>query len=79
MQAIRAEKDADLKENYVGITDFKTDKNQYEISCGDCNKIFYADRETYEGINRAIMQGLDNPFLCQECQEEIEELAYRER
>lgn len=79
MQAIREEIDADLTENYVGVTDFKTDKNQYEIACADCNKIFYADRKTYEGISRAVRQGLDNPFLCTDCEEDLEELAYQER
>ncbi|HSK70403.1 MAG TPA: hypothetical protein VK892_01820 [Pyrinomonadaceae bacterium] len=76
---LKEEISADLNESYVGITDFKTGQNQYEINCGVCNKMFYADAETLESINRAVEQGLDNPFLCEECQREYEELAFEER
>lgn len=79
MRAVRTKIDAGLKENYVGITDFEAGKNQYEIFCGDCGKIFYADAEKYEEINRAVMRGLDNCFLCRQCREKIERLSYRER
>lgn len=77
MQAkLREEIDGDLLENYVGITDFKTDENRYEITCATCNKTFYADRETSEGIYRKLEEGLDNPFLCNDCQQDYEESAF---
>ena len=67
MQRIKEEFDADRKGNYVSITDLITEQNQYEFSCGKCGKIFYADKETFENINRAVEQGLDNLFLCENC------------
>ena len=80
MQAkLREEIDGDLLENYVAITDFKTDQNQYEINCSVCNKIFYADRETSDEIYRKLEEGLDNPFLCNHCTRDFEESAYENR
>ena len=82
MQGIKEEFDADRKENYVSITDFVTDQNKYEFSCGKCGKcgkIFYADKETFENINRAVKQGLDNSFLCENCCRKYEEAAYETR
>ncbi len=77
--ALRAEIDGDLSENYVSITDYKTNLNHHQINCVDCAKVFYADTATYEGIVRAIEQGLDNPFICEDCRQEYDELAYAER
>ena len=79
MQGIKEEFDADRKENYVSITDFITEQNKYAFSCGECGKIFYADKETFENINRAVEQGLNNLFLCENCRRRNEEAAYETR
>ncbi len=76
---LKEEIDADLAENYVSITDYITEQNRYEISCGECAKTLFADKETSERIYRSIEQGLDNPFLCNDCQQEYEVLAYENR
>ena len=76
---LREEIDGDRIENYIGITDFKTDQNLYEINCRECNKTFYADSSTSDDIYGAIKQGLDNPFLCDDCQVDYEESAYEDR
>lgn len=76
---LKEEIDADLAENYVSITDYITKQNRYEISCGECAKTLFADKETSERIYRSIEQGLDNPFLCNDCQQEYEVLAYENR
>ena len=47
MQGIKEEFDANRKENYVSITDFITEQNKYEFSCGKCGKIFFADKPTF--------------------------------
>jgi hypothetical protein len=77
--SLKEEIDADLNENNTGITDYKTKRNQFEINCGGCFKTFYADKETFESLNRTIEQALDNPFLCYECQQAYEESAVEER
>lgn len=76
---LRDQIDADVIENFVAITDYVTNRNKYEINCGMCFKTLYADRQTSEGIYRSIEQGLDNPFLCDDCQQELEEEAYEYR
>lgn len=76
---LREEFDADRIENVVAVTDYITDQNKYEISCGTCFKTLYADRETSEGIYRSIEEGLDNPFLCRDCEQELAVEAYEKR
>lgn len=75
----REEFDADRIENYVTITDYKTELNQFEIFCGTCGEMFFADKDQAAKCARAAEQGLDNPFLCDDCQREYEELAYAGR
>lgn len=76
MLGIKKGFNADRKENYVSITDFITEQNKYEFSCGKCGKIFYADKPTFENINRAVEQGLDNSFRCENCRRRYEEADY---
>lgn len=76
---VKEEIDADLMENYVSITDNTTSRNTYKIKCGECNRTLYADKETAETFYRAIRQGWDNPFLCDYCRRDYEELAYESR
>ncbi|CAN5595989.1 hypothetical protein BH24ACI3_BH24ACI3_12860 [soil metagenome] len=76
---LRDEIDADFAENYVSVTDYMSGPNKYEINCGICNKTLYADKETSERIFRSIEEGLDNPFLCIDCEKEYDELAFEDR
>ena len=76
---LKEEIDGDRIENYVGVTDFRTDRNSHEINCRECNKAFYADSETSDGIYRSMKEALDNPFLCDDCQLDYEETAYGDR
>lgn len=76
---LKEEIDADLAENYVSVTDYITGRNKFEINCGICNMTLYTDKETSERIYRSIEQGLDNPFLCNDCEREFEDLAYEDR
>lgn len=76
---LKEELDADLAENYGNVTYYINDQNKYEINCGACNKTLYADKDTSERIYRSIRQGLESPFLCDDCQWEYDELAYADR
>ncbi len=66
-------------ENFVQITEDKTEQNNCEIVCGACGKIFYADKETANYFNRLIEQDLDNFFLCDDCQKDYEENVVEDR
>ena len=49
---------------------------KHEVRCGMCGKTVCVDEETFQFASEAIEAGLDNPFKCQVCQEEYDELAY---
>jgi hypothetical protein len=53
-----------------------TDDNQHEVRCGMCAKELYVDDEGYRLYCYAINSGLDNPFRCEVCNEEYDDLAY---
>ena len=75
MQRLREEYDADMiKTNEP--TEYKTGLNRCELSCGVCGKLFYVDKETLESYEKALEHDLDNQFICLECEQEYEDLAY---
>ena len=53
-----------------------TDEQQHEVRCGMCAKELYVDDEGYRLYMEAINSGLDNPFRCEACNEEYDDLAY---
>jgi hypothetical protein len=74
MPTSRAQYDADRIEDKSTYTEFPTAINQYALNCGICNRTVYVDKQTYRHAARVIEQGLDNPFLCDYCQDEYAEL-----
>ncbi len=59
-----------------GPTAFKTERNQHEVRCGMCGTIIYTDEETFSFVEEAIKSGLDDPFRCERCKEEYDDLVY---
>jgi len=57
-------------------TSIMTDHNQHEVRCGMCARELYVDDETYRLYVKTISSGLDNPFRCEVCNEEYDDLAY---
>lgn len=53
-----------------------TDENQHEVRCGMCARELYVDDEGYRVYMEAMNSGLDNPFRCEVCNEEYDDLAY---
>jgi hypothetical protein len=60
----------------VGPTTFRTTENRHELRCGMCSEIYFVDAATFDSVSTAVQEGLDNPFLCEDCVEEYDELAY---
>lgn len=58
-----------------GPTSFRTDRNEHEVRCAMCARSVYVDEETFLFANEAITSGLDNPFRCEICAEEYDDLA----
>ena len=59
-----------------GPTSFMTERNAHEVRCGMCRREFYVDEETYRSASEAIESGLDDPYRCEVCAEEYDDLAY---
>ena len=59
-----------------GPTVFKTERNQHEVHCGMCGRPIYIEEETFSFVSDAIKAGLDDPFRCEVCKEEYDDLAY---
>jgi hypothetical protein len=62
--------------NPIAATSTMTDENQHEVRCGMCARELYVDDEAYRLYAEAIISGLDNPFRCEVCSEEYDDLAY---
>ena len=60
----------------VAARSIMTDDHQHEVRCGMCAKELYVDDEGYRLYMDAINSGLDNPFRCEVCNEEYDDLAY---
>ena len=76
MQQLREEKDADRHEFAFTATQFPAGENQHPVICVTCGETFYVDKQMHEHTARLIAEGLDNPFECDGCSDEMEELAY---
>ena len=53
-----------------------TERNEHEVRCAMCARTVYVDEETFDFANEAIESGLDNPFRCEICAEEYDDLVY---
>lgn len=53
-----------------------TDDHQHEIRCGMCARELYVDEDAYHYYTEALVSGLDNPFRCEVCSEEYDDLVY---
>ena len=53
-----------------------TDEKQHEVRCGMCARELYVEESAYRSYAEALLSGLDNPFRCEVCAEEYDDLAY---
>ena len=59
-----------------GPTVFKTERNDHEVRCGLCGRMIYVAGETFDFVSDAIRAGLDDPFRCEVCKDEYDDLVY---
>lgn len=76
MGRLRSQLDPDQQSATTGPTSFKTEVNEYEVRCSMCGRLAYVDEETLKSVRRAIEAGADNPFVCEICEEEYDDLAH---
>ena len=60
----------------VVATSIMSETQQHEVRCGMCARELYVDDEGYSLYMEAINSGLDNPFRCEMCSEEYDDLVY---
>ena len=60
----------------IPATSTMTDDKQHEVRCGMCARELYVDEDAYRFYSEALISGLDNPFRCEVCSEEYDDLAY---
>ncbi len=75
MTTLRSYIDPDQQPD-TGPTSFMTETNEREVRCGVCARPVYVDEETYRSGSDKINSGLENPFRCEICEEEYDDLAY---
>ena len=77
MATLRSYVDLDQQKVFVPASSM-TDENEYEVRCSICAREGYVDEETYRFVSEAINLGLDNPFRCEICAEEYDDLIYED-
>lgn len=75
MSTVRAYTDQH-QQSPIAAGSIMTEAKQHEVRCGMCAKELYVDDEGYRLYMEAINSGLDNPFRCEVCNEEYDDLAY---
>lgn len=58
------------------VTQTPDDVNLHEVRCGMCARELFVDDEGYRLYMEALNSGLDNPFRCEVCNEEYDDLVY---
>lgn len=66
----------DLHKQPAVPTSVDTEQDEHEVRCGMCAREIYVNEETYKSVSEVMESGLDNPFRCEVCAEEYDDLAY---
>ena len=64
------------QQTFIPAASTMPDENQHEVRCGMCAKEIFVDEDGYRLYMEALNSGLDNPFRCEVCNEEYDDLAY---
>ena len=60
----------------MGPTRFRKGPNQSELKCRSCGDLYFVDDVSFHEAMSAMEMGLENPFCCDECEAEREEIAH---
>lgn len=73
---LREEFDADVNSERPEASEVKTDTFHFEINCDVCNRSLYVDDATRESIEQKIKKGLEERFVCSNCELDADVLAH---
>jgi hypothetical protein len=77
MHTTRVQFDPDLNYERGNYTKFPTRLNPFNVYCGSCHGSFYVDKDFYEQTVHAMEEGIDSPFLCDDCQDELDDSRHQ--
>lgn len=75
MSSLQSYVDRD-QQSVIRAQSVMTDDNQHEVRCGMCARELYVDEDAHQFYSEALISGLDNPFRCEVCAEEYDDLVY---
>ena len=73
---VKEELDANWAETAMQATKNPSERNQFEVYCDMCGEVFFVNEITFEKVSAALREGFDNPFICDDCRDELGEVAY---
>jgi len=74
---LRSAQNPEEQSNVVeGPTRYRKGPNQSELVCGFCNGTYYVDDVTFRQAMSAMEEGTDNPFCCDECEADYEDVSH---
>ena len=76
MANLRSQLDPDQNPALQSPSSFQTERNHFQVKCGLCNALFYVDEGVYQFAMEGMELGLENPFKCDDCEQEYDELSY---
>ena len=76
MVKVKEELDADRAENAMQASRHPTEGKQLDVYCDMCGEVFFVNELTFEKISAALREGFENPFVCNDCRDELGESAY---
>jgi hypothetical protein len=74
---LREQYDADRFGGQERASTFQTADNAFPAICEMCGGTWYVSQDWSDAINSAVEKGLENPFLCDNCKAEYEEMGGR--
>ena len=75
MPRTRQEFDADRISEYE-VADYRSTMNRYEIPCSVCQRLVFVNEDVKRDFDRGVERDLDNTFMCQDCEQEYDRLAF---
>lgn len=59
-----------------GPTKYAKGPNQFRLRCALCTAVYYFDDAAFRQALSAMAEGIENPFCCDECEAEQEEVSH---
>jgi hypothetical protein len=75
MRRLRSYFEGDRENSFAVPTAYRTPENRNELFCSMCGESFFVDDLVFADVSRVIEKTLENPFVCEACLDEYEELA----